>query len=75
VSSNYQIEQHNMGKHIFKYFKLFTTIKKRKIVKLSRRQVVKKANEHPSGAKQSWSEANMQHRRYHARRGYHSRYG
>jgi len=40
-----------------KDFKFFTTIKKRIIENLSSRQV----SEHPSEAKQSWSEANVQY--------------
>ena len=42
-------------------FKLFTTIKERKIIRLLSMQVGRQVREHPSGAKQGWSEANVQH--------------
>ena len=42
-------------------FKLFTSIKKRIIVKLSSKKGGKELGEHPSGAKQNWSKANKQH--------------
>jgi len=45
---------------ISKDFKLFTIINKRIIIKLSSKQADKQASEHPSGAKPSWSEANVQ---------------
>jgi len=46
---------------ISKNFKLFTIINKRIIVDLSRRQANRQVGKHLSGAKQSWSEFNVQH--------------
>ena len=54
-------KQHSFEKQYKNGFKLFTTIKKIIIVKLSSRQADKQVSDHPIGAKQNRSEANAQH--------------
>ena len=58
IGDQYEYQKNNivLKNSTSKNFKLFTTIKKRIIVKLSSRQANKQVSEHPSGAKQCWNE-------------------
>ena len=68
-------KQYNLENSISTGFKLFTTIKERKIGELSSRQANIQASVHPSEAKRAGMNLTYNTRRHHIRLGYRSRHG
>ena len=72
-----QIQKNNtvLKNSINNGFKLFTTIKKKIIVRLSSSQAGRKVSDHPSKVKQAGAKLTYSTRRHYVRRSYRSRHG